>query len=82
MTDEDRWGRLRETLERLHAWPGPYTFKFVVPRARVSDVREAGVHRAMWDGRDATGQKVSAGVYFYRLTAEGKSLTKKMTMMK
>lgn len=30
--------------------------------------REAGEHVAEWDGRDASGQRVPGGVYFYRLT--------------
>ncbi len=32
-------------------------------------MREAGDHGVPWDGRDAAGRPVSAGVYFYRLTA-------------
>ena len=59
MTDEDRWGRLRETLERLHAWPGPYTFKFVVPRARVSDVREAVSDLDFTERASSNGRYVS-----------------------
>jgi hypothetical protein len=35
-----------------------------------------------WDGRDAAGQRVAAGVYFYRLEAEFGTLTKKMTVLK
>jgi hypothetical protein len=35
-----------------------------------------------WDGTDADGQRVAAGVYFYRLVAGGETLTKKMTVMK
>jgi flagellar hook assembly protein FlgD len=27
----------------------------------------SGLHRAWWDGRDATGKDVSSGVYFIRL---------------
>ena len=29
----------------------------------------AGVHRARWDGRDASGRTVSAGIYFVKLNA-------------
>jgi hypothetical protein len=46
-------------------------------------VRGPGSHEAQWDGRDANGSLVSTGVYFYRLTAEGRQvLTKKMLLLK
>ncbi|HKQ57286.1 MAG TPA: S8 family serine peptidase [Candidatus Eisenbacteria bacterium] len=33
----------------------------------------AGVHRARWDGRDESGSRLHAGLYFYRLiTSEGR----------
>jgi hypothetical protein len=35
-----------------------------------------------WDGRDAAGNPVGSGVYFYRLTAGETSLTKKMVLLK
>ena len=45
--------------------------------------REAGMHQVRWDGRDAAGRKVGAGVYFYRLEA-GKHYTavRKMVLLK
>ena len=42
----------------------------------------AGVHDAVWDGTNAAGQRVSSGVYFYRLTTDRFSKTKKMVMLK
>jgi hypothetical protein len=39
--------------------------------------REAGEHRATWDGSDASGRPSAAGVYFYRLRANGETLTRK-----
>jgi putative lipoic acid-binding regulatory protein len=59
MTDDDRWKRLRETLDRLHAWPGPYTFKFVVPSARVPEVREAVCDLAFTERSSSNGRYVS-----------------------
>jgi uncharacterized membrane protein len=41
-----------------------------------------GTHQVSWDGRDQRGQVVSSGVYFYRLTAAGASLTRKMILLK
>ncbi len=40
-------------------------------RTLVDETLPAGRHVAVWDGRDAGGAPVSAGVYFYRLEAEG-----------
>ncbi len=41
-----------------------------------------GPHTVVWDGKDSRGNKCSSGVYYYRLTTGGKSLTKKMLMLK
>ena len=37
---------------------------------------------AYWDGKDATGQSVSSGVYFYQLKAGDFSATRKMVIVK
>ncbi|MFN8177827.1 MAG: FlgD immunoglobulin-like domain containing protein [bacterium] len=44
--------------------------------------RDAGRYSISWDGLDAAGQHVAAGVYFYRMTAGGEMLTRKMTVLK
>jgi hypothetical protein len=51
-------------------------------RTLTDGAREAGRYSINWDGRDAGGDRVSAGVYFYRLTAAGETLTRKMTVLK
>ena len=38
----------------------------------------AGEHRLAWDGRDAQGQSVAAGVYWYRLQVDDQTRTRKM----
>jgi len=53
-----------------------------VVRTLATGVREAGSYTAAWDGRDENGTRVAAGVYFTRLTAAGKSITRKVTLMK
>ena len=35
-----------------------------------------------WDGRNANGESVSSGVYFYRLQAGDYSQTRKMVILK
>ncbi|PWB70560.1 hypothetical protein C3F09_08920 [candidate division GN15 bacterium] len=42
----------------------------------------AGTHRVGWDGRDARGNAVASGVYLYRLSVEGKTMAKKMLLLK
>jgi len=39
--------------------------------------KKAGAYRIDWDGRNGRGEEVPNGVYFYRLEAEGKTLTNK-----
>lgn len=40
----------------------------------------AGAYQVVWDGRDETGHAVSAGIYFYRLTAGEFFRTRKMVL--
>ncbi len=42
----------------------------------------AGRHTAEWDCHDAAERPVASGVYFYRLTARGVDLRKKMVLLK
>ncbi|MCH9032435.1 MAG: carboxypeptidase regulatory-like domain-containing protein, partial [candidate division Zixibacteria bacterium] len=43
---------------------------------------EAGENEVIWDARSASGAKVASGIYFYRLRAGGRTLTKTMALMK
>ena len=43
---------------------------------------EPGCHKVSWDGRDDRGQKVSGGVYFYKLEAGGHRLTDRLVVIR
>ena len=60
-------GNLVRTLTLGHQTEGYYT-----DRSRA----------AYWDGRNATGERVASGVYFYVLTADQFSATRKMLILK
>ncbi len=42
----------------------------------------AGMHTAVWDGRNDAGQPVASGVYFYKLVARDFTQTRKMVLLK
>lgn len=67
--------------------PGPVTISIydlhgVRVATLVNREMKSGAYSVAWDGRDAHGQPVSAGVYFGRLTSATGSRTYKMTLVK
>jgi hypothetical protein len=51
-------------------------------RTLVDGPRGAKAHTTWWDGRDARGTRVAAGVYFYRIEAGAFTQTKKMVVVR
>jgi len=51
-------------------------------RTLVRDVVPAGSHAVTWQGQDDAGRQVASGTYFYRLTAGGESIVRKMLLVK
>ncbi len=51
-------------------------------RNLLDEVCSEGHNQVTWDGKNAQGNPVSSGVYFYRLKTGGKVLTKKMVLLK
>jgi hypothetical protein len=47
-------------------------------RGLVHDLLPVGAHAVAWDGRDARGRRVPAGVYFLRLEAPGTRFTRRI----
>ncbi len=48
----------------------------------VNDTKDAGSHNVVWNGKDEAGNKVSSGLYFYRMKNGSYSKTNKMILMK
>lgn len=51
-------------------------------RTLVDAARPAGASEATWDGRDASGREVAAGVYFVRLVSGAQSRSSKLTFLR
>ena len=47
----------------------------------VDGVRPAGTHTAQWDGTDVAGRAVGAGVYIYRLSGGGVTVSRRMVLV-
>jgi len=67
--------------------PGParlIVYNVVGQRVRslVDEVMEAGEHEIRWHGVDEAGKKVATGIYFYRLTSDFGTETRKMLLLK
>jgi hypothetical protein len=48
----------------------------------VDGTRGAGAHTAMWSTADRSGRPLPSGVYWYRLSTNGETLTKRMTVIR
>ena len=60
-----------------------YNIKGQKVKILVNQVLPSGEHSVIWDGKDSNGNKVSSGIYFYKLKAGGKeSAMKKMLLLK
>jgi len=53
-----------------------------VVRTLVDASRPARYHQVIWDSRDDQGRLVSGGVYFYRMTADEFSDTRRMILLR
>ena len=59
-----------------------YDVRGALVQTLVSGRLEAGFHTSIWRGKDDQGKQAPSGVYFYRLEADGKLMTRRMTMIK
>jgi len=51
-------------------------------RVLVNEFQNAGQHRVVWDGKDASGRGVASGLYLYRLSSGNVSQTRQMLLLK
>jgi len=51
-------------------------------RTLVDGERSTGRYTNLWDGRDAAGERVAAGVYFCRLRTDGQTLVRKIVCVR
>ena len=59
-----------------------YNIEGKLVNSLVDETLDEGFKEVVWNGNDAHGNPVSSGVYFYRLTAGKRTLTKKMVLLK
>ncbi|MDN5354210.1 MAG: hypothetical protein PWQ09_966 [Candidatus Cloacimonadota bacterium] len=59
-----------------------YNIKGQLVKTLQQGYTDAGEHFVVWRGRDENGQKVTSGIYFYRLQTENMSKTRKMLLLK
>jgi hypothetical protein len=67
--------------------PGPacvriYNLSGQLVRTLVDETKEAGAYTTKWDGHDSQGRRTANGIYFYRLNASGRSITRKMVVLR
>lgn len=48
----------------------------------VDEVQTSGLHQIVWEGENSSGQKVSSGIYFYRIQTQDFVEVKKMVFIK
>ena len=48
----------------------------------ISTHQDAGEYALTWNGSDNSGNRLSNGIYFYKLTTGASSVVKKMLMVK
>jgi len=59
-----------------------YSVNGALVRTLVDHALPAGHYRARWDGTDAGGRPVGSGIYVYRLSENGRNLSRKMSLLK
>ena len=59
-----------------------YNVQGQLVKTLVNGTQPAGRHQAQWNGRDEGGRIISSGIYFARLEAEGRTITRTLQYIK
>jgi len=59
-----------------------YDFKGRIIKKLINEYLEDGFYNITWNCKDKNGNKVSPGIYYYILSADGKKIVKKMVVLK
>jgi hypothetical protein len=51
-------------------------------RTLVKEVRDAGAHTAVWDGKNNLGAEAASGIYFYKMETAGFVATRKLVLLR
>jgi hypothetical protein len=65
-----------------HVTVGIYDTSGRLVRLLVDTIQTAGENNSTWDGRDSSGHGVGSGIYFVRLNFDGRSTSRKITLLK
>jgi hypothetical protein len=68
--------------ERSNVILSIYNLEGKLLRTLINSYFPAGFHELPWDGTDTSGNRVSSGVYMYRLKVRNTTLTRKMVLLK
>jgi hypothetical protein len=75
--------RIAYSLERAgHVELSVFDLRSRLVKNLVSGPGRPGRHESVWNGRDATGRQVAAGVYFFRLRTGDDVRTRRVTLIK
>jgi hypothetical protein len=66
----------------LHVTLTVYDVRGTLVRTLLDQPAGVGYHSLVWDGTDSSGSRVGSGVYFYRLRAGNKVITRKLVVVK
>ncbi|MCF7792912.1 MAG: right-handed parallel beta-helix repeat-containing protein [Candidatus Cloacimonetes bacterium] len=59
-----------------------FNIKGQLVKQLVSGNQSEGYYEAVWNGKDDAGKHVSSGIYYYRISTCGKTINKKMLLLK
>ena len=68
--------------KRMHVKLGIFDVRGALVRMLLDEVRGVGNHTARWNGTNGGGAPVASGVYYYRIEADKKIITKKLVIVR